>query len=174
MEVAGLLDNANRNVSRVCWICRGEFGALSAEEGDQQIASSLTINAARLGTLSIQFWGKQQQLERQQPPILNSNTIDGVLAGLPNPPEHGKPDILLRSLSLLHAKSGKIFTIDTFRQWSLAAARDMDELAFHVRTLVDRGDLKHALVRISRLLVRVGHGSDKCLHRDRTLMLVQY
>jgi hypothetical protein len=156
MEVVVLLENANRDESRICWICRGEFGAPFAEEGDNFVVDccncgdykiSKSLRASRLmlpdsERYRFSFWGKQQQLERRQPPILNSYTIDGVIAGLPDPPEHAKPDILLRSLSLLHPKSGKTFTIDTFRQWSLAAARDMDELGFHVRTLVDRGDLK--------------------------------
>ena len=48
--------------------------------------------------------------------------------------------MLLRFLSLLHPELGKAF--DTYRQYSLAAARDMDELAFHVKTLVERRDLK--------------------------------
>jgi hypothetical protein len=67
MEVVVLVENANRDESLICWICRGQFGAPFPEEGDnfivdccncgqdQQIASSLTINAARFGALSIQF-----------------------------------------------------------------------------------------------------------------------
>ncbi|MEA3141899.1 MAG: hypothetical protein QOK23_4068 [Gammaproteobacteria bacterium] len=156
MEVVVLVENANRDESLICWICRGQFGAPFPEEGDNFIVDccncgdykiSKSLRASRLMLPDLEryrfsFWQMQQQLERRQLPILNSYTIDGILAGLPNPPEHAKPGILLRSLSLLHPKPGKTFTIDTFRQWSLAAARDMDEMAFHVRTLVDRGDLK--------------------------------
>jgi hypothetical protein len=156
MEVVILVENANRDESRICWICRGQFAMPFLEEGDTFVVDccncgdykiSKSLRASRL-TLPdseryrFSFWGKQQQLEKREPPVLSSYTIDGILAGLPDPTEHGKPDILLRSLSLLHPKPSKTFTIDTFRQWSLAAARDMDELAFHVRTLVDRGDLK--------------------------------
>lgn len=156
MEVVVLVENANKDESRICWVCRGEFAAPFPEEGDNFVVDccncgdyriSKSLRSSRLNLPDLEryrfsFWQKQQQLEKREPPILNSYTIEGILAGLPDPPEHAKPNILLRSLSLLHPKASKTFTIDTFRQWSLAAARDMDELAFHVRTLVDRGDLK--------------------------------
>ena len=39
-------------------------------------------------------------------------------------------------------RPGKLFKIDSYRQYSLAAAHDENELSFHVKRLVERGDLK--------------------------------
>jgi hypothetical protein len=142
--------------TRICWVCRAEFAGPFPEQGDTILVDccncgdykiSASLRASQFPLPDTQryrfsFWCKQQQLEKREPPLLNSYSIDTIVAGLPSPTVHEKPDILLRSFSLLYPEAGKIFKIDTFRQWSLAGAVDLNELNFHVNTLLERGDLK--------------------------------
>jgi hypothetical protein len=156
MEVEILKRKANMDESRICWICRGEFLNPFPDDGDNIVVDccncgdykiSKSLRASRFPLADSEryrfsFWGKQRQLEKRGVFLLNSYTIDDIVAGLPRPPVHDKPDILLRSFSLLHPEPGKTFKIDGYRQYSLAAASDDRELSFHIRTLVERDDLK--------------------------------
>lgn len=95
MNVEVLLDKANRDESRICWICRGEFAIPFRDEGDTIFVDccncgdykmSKSLRASRF-TLPdseryrFSFWGKQRQLEKCEPPLLNSYTIEDIVAG---------------------------------------------------------------------------------------------
>jgi hypothetical protein len=124
--------------SRVCWICRGQFAGPFPKKGDGVVidccnCGDYTIsNSLRDSTFPLpdserhrlSFWSKQRQLEGREPASLTVHTIDAIIAQLPNPPTHVKADILLRSLTLLYPKPGTSFKIDSYRSYSLAAARD--------------------------------------------------
>jgi hypothetical protein len=124
------LKSGNKDESCICWICRGEFSTPFPEEGDNFVVDccncgdykiSKSLRASQFPMADTErcrfsFWGKQQQLEKREPPLLNSYTIDAITARLPKPTASEKPDILLRSLSLLHTEPGKTFTMDRFRE----------------------------------------------------------
>ena len=132
-----------------CWICAGEFAQpfpivrdLTQVDcktcGEYTITGSLKASRFPLPDserFRFSYWCKQRQLEGRPPPPLSSHTIDGILAQLPNPPTHTKPDLLLRSLTLLHPEPGAGFKIDGYREKSLACAREERDLEFFLDAL---------------------------------------
>jgi hypothetical protein len=72
---------------------------------------------------------------------LTSYTIEAVIAQLPTPPVHEKPDILLVSLSRQRPKPGELFQLDYARDYPLACATDSAEVQFFQKCLIERGDL---------------------------------
>jgi nucleoside 2-deoxyribosyltransferase len=87
------------------------------------------------------FWCKRRRLEGREPPVLSAHAIGAIVAQLPNPPTHQKPDLLLVSLALRNPIPGQYIKIDDWRERSLACARDQGELNFFLWCLLDRHDI---------------------------------
>jgi nucleoside 2-deoxyribosyltransferase len=138
-----------------CWICAGEFaepwprsGAFIDIDcttcGKYRVTGSLLASQFPLlesERYRMSFWCKRRQLEGRDPPVLGSHTISGIVAQLPNPPTHQKPDLLLVSLTLRNPTPGEYIRIDDWRERSLACARDQSELNFFLRCLLDRQEV---------------------------------
>jgi Nucleoside 2-deoxyribosyltransferase len=134
-----------------CWICKHSLGP-AEYNGDEikcrtcgpyaisgsQRASRFPLPDSERYRLS--FWNKQRQLEGREPLIYASDTMPAILAQLPNPPIHEKPDILLVSLSRMHGP-GERFTTDPAIQYSLACARDGKEFQYFIKGLIQQGDI---------------------------------
>jgi hypothetical protein len=79
----------------------------------------------------------RRKLEQREPVALSTHTIDAILPLLPSPQPHEKSAILMVSLTLLHPEPGKWFkSLDAFRQYSLACARNDQELQFSLKALI--------------------------------------
>jgi hypothetical protein len=89
------------------------------------------------------FWSKRRTLEGYSPVLLSDDTVEAIVANLPSPATHEKPDILLVSLALLHPEPGNHFKLDTLRERSLACARDPTEIGYFLKCLI--GD-RHYIV----------------------------
>lgn len=132
-----------------CWICVGEFadpwptsGDLTTVDcatcGNYEITGSLLASQFPLPESEryrMSFWCKRRQLEGRGPPMLSNHTIGAIVAQLPNPPAHQKPDLLLVSLTLRNPVPGRDINIDEWRERSLACARDQEELRFFLECL---------------------------------------
>jgi hypothetical protein len=135
-----------------CWICGGEFADPWTRSGDvisvdcttcgiYAISGSLLASNFPLPDLEryrMSFWCKRRQLEGREPPLLSEHTIAPIVAQLPNPPTHQKPDLLLVSLTLRSPVPGQYIKIDEWRERSLACARDQGELNFFLGCLLER------------------------------------
>jgi len=88
------------------------------------------------------FWNKRRKLEGRPPTPLSGSTIDAILAQLPTPATHEKPDILLVSLTLAHPQPGQWFKLDGYRERSLACAKDDSELEYFTQCLIDSGHIQ--------------------------------
>lgn len=138
-----------------CWICGGKFAQPWPTGGDTvavdcgacgpyQISLSKYFSQFPLPDSEryrLSYWNKQRQLEGRDPVRIDSATVDSILAALPNPATHTKPDLLLLSLARRFPRPGERFEIDGDRQYSLACARNREELAYFLLGLVERGDL---------------------------------
>jgi nucleoside 2-deoxyribosyltransferase len=87
------------------------------------------------------FWCKRRTLENREPPLLSGHTISAIVAQLPNPMPHEKPDLLLVSLTLRNPVPGQYIKLDQGRECSLACVREEAELLFFLKCLRDRGDI---------------------------------
>lgn len=139
----------------ICWICAGEFAEPWPRSGDlvhvscttcgrYDITGSLIASAYPLPESEryrMSFWCKRRQLEGREPPLLSSHAIAAVVAQLPNPATHEKPDLLLASLTLRSPRPGEYIRIDDWRERSLACARDQSELNFFIRCLLERQEV---------------------------------
>ena len=96
------------------------------------------------------FWSKRRKLEGRSPVPLSDNTIASIVAQLPNPATHEKADILLMSLTLLHAEPGKHLKLDNLRERSLACARNDSEFQYFVRSLIQARRSRVDTSRIAR------------------------
>jgi hypothetical protein len=140
---------------RYCWICTGEFADPWPRKGDlisvdcatcgkYVISSSLYASAFPLPEherYRVSYAMKRRQLEGRDAPKLTQHTMPAMIADLPNPATHEKPTLLLSALTLLHSVPGALFNIDDWRERSLACARDDNEMAYFIRSLIQRGDL---------------------------------
>jgi hypothetical protein len=119
--------------NNICWICQGKFPQPFATEGDRtivdcrtcgvyaisgsQLASSFPLPDSERHRMS--YWCKLRQLERRNRPLLDPQSLPAIIAQLPAIPTHSKPDVLLRSLTLLYPEPGATFKIDSTRDKSL-------------------------------------------------------
>jgi hypothetical protein len=91
----------------------------------------------------VSFHLLQRTLNGGQPPGLTSELFPQFYAQIPPPPPtHEKVGILLLSLARLNQNAGDRITFDSFRQYSLACARNMGEVEFFVQGLKDAGYIK--------------------------------
>jgi Nucleoside 2-deoxyribosyltransferase len=139
----------------ICWVCQGEFadpwptmGARVSVDcktcGRYDITASLAASAFPLADTErhrLSYWCKRHQLEGRDPPVLSTHTMPAILAQLPNPSTHEKPDLLLVSLTLRNPTPGQYFKIDDWRERSLACARDQSEFNFFLRCLIEREEV---------------------------------
>ena len=87
----------------------------------------------------VSYWGKQRELDGREPPVLTNDTIGSIIAQLDNPRLSSKPDLLLVSLSKIYPVAGQeMRPLDVFREYSLACARDPQELSFFFTALAER------------------------------------
>lgn len=133
-----------------CWICNGAFADPFPVRGDTveidcttcgQYVITGSIYASRFPLpdserFRFSYWNKMRQLEGREPLRIDSTSLSVILPTLPNPPTHEKSKILLLSLTRLHPIPGQRFQIDAFREYSLACARDLNELQFYARGLI--------------------------------------
>jgi len=146
----------NMRNSSFCWICAGEFGEPWPTSSDLTIVDCRTCGKYQItGSLlasqfpladseryRMSFWGRRRQLEGRDPPLLSEYTIGQIVAQLPNPSTHEKPDLLLVSLTLGSPVAGQHINVDEWRDRSLACARDEHEMHFFIRCLGLRNDIE--------------------------------
>ena len=131
-----------------CWTCKHSLGP--AEYNGDEITCRICGPYAITGSLRasrfplpdserfrLSFWNKRRQLDGQEPLIFGSDTMPAILAQLPNPPVHEKPDILLTSLSRIYGP-GERFTTDPACEYSLACARDGKEFQYFMKGLIQQ------------------------------------
>jgi len=149
-----------------CWICKGTFAKPFVPAGDTVMIDCTTCGIyvvagsafASEDLLSettryrLSYWCKQRQLDGGQPPRFDSYSTRDIVSGLPNPATSEKPDRLLISLGKKWPEPGTYFRIDHLREYSLSCARNVSESTFHMRALIERGQLnlrhsdKHQMV----------------------------
>jgi hypothetical protein len=142
---------------RYCWVCGGEFADPWPHGGDwirvdcnacgkYDITQTLYFSAFPPGDSEryrVSFHLLQRTLNGGQPPGLTSELFPQFYAQIPPPPPtHEKVGILLLSLARLNQNAGDRITFDSFRQYSLACARNMGEVEFFVQGLKDAGYIK--------------------------------
>jgi hypothetical protein len=142
---------------RYCWICAGEFSDPWPHKTDRDV---LQVDCATCGKYEItgplyaskfpmddseryrmSYWNKMRTLEARELVSFTTHNIEAIVAALPNPATHSKPDLLLLTLTKLHTRASARFKLDTLRERSLACARDLNEFNFFLKYLVDRADL---------------------------------
>jgi hypothetical protein len=145
------------NVS-TCWICSGKFAQPFKQVGnivkiDCSTCGAYDITTSQLACLlplpdseryRFSFWNKQRELDGREPLKLDGYSIDAVIAGLPRHAAHEKSDILLLSLAKRHPIPGTYFKIDSVREYPLACARNMDEISYFTKAIIERRDLVSA------------------------------
>jgi nucleoside 2-deoxyribosyltransferase len=144
---------------KTCWICGGEFPKDWPMQSDNYDIDCRTCGAYFIsGSLNaskfplpdaeryrFSYWCKQRQLDGRDPPKIDDNNIAAIVAQLENPRPSSKADLLLISLSKLYPVPGShVKSLDTFREYSLACARDGNELSYFLGVLLRRGLLKKA------------------------------
>jgi nucleoside 2-deoxyribosyltransferase len=137
-----------------CWICKHSLGPAeyNGDEikcrtcGPYAITGSLRASRFPLSDserFRLSFWNKQRQLDGRESLIFGSDTMPAILAQMPNPPVHEKPDILLVSLSRMYGP-GERFITDPAREYSLACARDGKELQYFTKALIQQNYIESA------------------------------
>jgi hypothetical protein len=154
-----------------CWICAGEFAEpwptsndLTTVDcvtcGKYQITGSLLASQFPLKDSErhrMSFWGKRRQLEGRDPPLLSEHTLGAIIAQLPNPATHEKPDLLLVSLTLKNPTPGQHVDFDHWRERSIACVSEEEELDFFLECLKER----HDITRVGRGITITGAGWER-------------
>lgn len=145
---------------RKCWICLGEFlndfpiesdgyKVSCSTCGDYWISRSLYASdfpMADSERYRFSYWGRQRALDGRSPADLDSHSVKGIAEQLPNPRTSSKPDLLLLSFAKLQPIAGKKGQrIDLDRDYSLACARNREELSFHYASLDKRGHIERSM-----------------------------
>ncbi|HWG75494.1 MAG TPA: hypothetical protein VN660_01735 [Steroidobacteraceae bacterium] len=139
----------------ICWVCGGEFPE-PFPHGSESVRLDCTTCGVYTISMSqyfssfppevarhrLSYWTKQHQLEGRKPPHLTSHSLPAIIAVLPDPRTHQKPDLLLLSLARLHPEPGRPFAIDAWRERSLACALDEQEMRYYLGCLSDRQHLQ--------------------------------
>jgi len=137
------------DLARYCWVCEGTFAQPFPTRGDLTEVDCTTCGryditgsllAARFPIpdserYRFSFWSKRRTLEGSSV-LLSNETINAIIANLPNPATHEKPDILLVSLALVHPKPGEYFSVDQWRERSLSCAHDQTEAGYFLKCLI--------------------------------------
>lgn len=141
---------------RYCWICEAEFANSWPREvdwivvdcrvcGKYRISETLYATAFPLPDSEryrVSFRLKRATLEGRKPPDLTAHTFPALSAGLPTPRTHEKTGLLIVSLALAHPAPGEYFPFDEVREYSLAGAKNSDEVRFFIDALKSNGCLK--------------------------------
>jgi len=150
------------NDNSKCWICAQPLSPVSVP------SEPIDVNCPRCGAYTISgsqhastfplpdseryrlsYWNRQRRLEGRERFNLTRYTIEAVIAQLPNPAIHEKPDVLLVSLSRQYPKPGARFQYEGVKDYPLACARDQSEISYFVKCLVQRGDLESAAAALT-------------------------
>jgi nucleoside 2-deoxyribosyltransferase len=138
---------------RKCWICAGDFAKDFPPKGDgYEIDCRTCGNYLISGSLNasqfplpdgeryrFSYWCKQRELDGREAPYIDESNFAAIAAQLENPRPSSKADLLLLSLSKLYpVPGGQIKALDTFREYSLACARNGGELSFFQSVLLRR------------------------------------
>jgi nucleoside 2-deoxyribosyltransferase len=142
---------------RYCWVCGGEFAEPWPHGGEwirvdcnacgkYDITQTLYFSQFPPGDSEryrVSFHLLQRTLNGGEPPGLTSDLFPQFYAQIPPaPPTHEKVGILLLSLARLNQTAGGRIVFDSYRQYSLACARDMGEVEFFIQGLKDAGYIK--------------------------------
>jgi Nucleoside 2-deoxyribosyltransferase len=145
---------ATVNDNSKCWICAQPLNQVSVPgeiisvdcprcgpytiSGSQHASAFPLLDSERY---RLSYWNRRRHLEGREPVTLTPYTIEAIVAQLPNPPIHEKPDILLALLSRQRPKAGDYFQLDYARDYPLACASDSREAQYFQKCLIERGDL---------------------------------